>query len=140
MRSRSLSIAGLSVLLVLCIAGLSYANRTGGDAYPFLKMGVGAKARGMGGAFVSLADDATAPYWNPAGLGLAENQEKRQVAFMGAFFGSDKFDRSHSFFSALYPKPPLPFIGKSGTWALSLIHMGVSDIPLTADDGFGGLL
>ena len=29
---------------------------------------VGARAAGMGGAFVAVADDATAPYWNPAGL------------------------------------------------------------------------
>ncbi|MGH9162460.1 MAG: hypothetical protein ACRD2X_21040, partial [Vicinamibacteraceae bacterium] len=29
---------------------------------------VGARALGMGGAFVAVADDATATYWNPAGL------------------------------------------------------------------------
>ncbi len=34
----------------------------------FLKIGVGARAIGMGGAFVSVADDATAIYWNPAGI------------------------------------------------------------------------
>lgn len=43
---------------------------SGGEPWAFLKMGVGARAMGMGGAFVALADDATAPYWNPAGLGL----------------------------------------------------------------------
>jgi hypothetical protein len=30
--------------------------------------GVGARAEGMGGAFVAVADDATAVYWNPAGI------------------------------------------------------------------------
>src|SRR5690349_23697 len=30
---------------------------------------VGERALGMGGAFVAVADDATAVYWNPAGLG-----------------------------------------------------------------------
>ncbi len=29
---------------------------------------VGARALGMGGAFVAVADDATAVHWNPAGL------------------------------------------------------------------------
>ena len=29
---------------------------------------VGSRAAGMGGAFVGVADDATAIYWNPAGL------------------------------------------------------------------------
>jgi len=31
-------------------------------------MGVGARAIGLGGAFVSIADDPSAVYWNPAGL------------------------------------------------------------------------
>jgi hypothetical protein len=31
-------------------------------------MGMGARAAGMGGAFVSLADDGSAVFWNPAGL------------------------------------------------------------------------
>ena len=30
--------------------------------------GIGSRAEGMGGAFVAVADDATAVYWNPAGL------------------------------------------------------------------------
>ena len=30
--------------------------------------GVGARAEGMGGAFVAVADDASAVYWNPAGI------------------------------------------------------------------------
>ena len=29
---------------------------------------VGERAQGMAGAFVAVADDATAAYWNPAGL------------------------------------------------------------------------
>src|SRR6185295_11207526 len=29
---------------------------------------VGTRAQGMGGAFVAVADDATATWWNPAGL------------------------------------------------------------------------
>lgn len=34
----------------------------------FMELGVGARALGMGNAFVGLADDPTAFYWNPAGL------------------------------------------------------------------------
>ncbi len=41
----------------------------GGEyAADFLNIGVGARALGMGGAFVALANDASAFYWNPAGM------------------------------------------------------------------------
>ncbi len=33
-----------------------------------LGMGIGARAIGLGGAFVSIADDASSVYWNPAGM------------------------------------------------------------------------
>jgi len=39
------------------------------------QVSVGARAIGMGGAFSSIADDATAPFWNPAGLPGIGHQE-----------------------------------------------------------------
>ena len=47
--------------LVLAISGTIFANG-------FNLNGVGAKAIGMGGAFIGMADDFSAVYWNPAGL------------------------------------------------------------------------
>ncbi|MBI5867741.1 MAG: PorV/PorQ family protein [candidate division Zixibacteria bacterium] len=38
------------------------------NAGNFLRFGVGARPLGMGNSFVAIADDATAVYWNPAGL------------------------------------------------------------------------
>lgn len=43
----------------------SYAGTSGAQ---FLKLGAGARASGMGEASIALADDASAVYWNPAGL------------------------------------------------------------------------
>ena len=34
----------------------------------FLEIGAGARSLGMGGAFVSVANDASSMYWNPAGI------------------------------------------------------------------------
>ncbi len=55
------------------------ANRTvskvGTIAASFLEIDVGARAVGMGGAFVAVADDATAIFWNPAGLAWLEGTE-----------------------------------------------------------------
>ena len=40
-----------------------------------LGMGIGARAMSMGGAFTAVADDASAVFWNPAGLSqLTDNQ------------------------------------------------------------------
>jgi len=46
----------------------AFADRTRGGVL-FLLIGPGARATGMGEAFVAIADDPTATYWNPAGLG-----------------------------------------------------------------------
>ncbi|MCB0730835.1 MAG: outer membrane protein transport protein [Ignavibacteriae bacterium] len=51
----------LNVLLVLGLATSTFANGLSLNS-------LGPKALGMGGAFVGLANDATAIYWNPAGL------------------------------------------------------------------------
>ena len=57
-----------------CLAVLpaSAENYTG----DFLTNGVGGRALGLGGAYVSIADDATATYWNPAGIaGVSDNYQ-----------------------------------------------------------------
>ncbi len=41
--------------------------------------GAGARAKGMGGAFIGVADDATAVSWNPAGLAQLDRPEASAV-------------------------------------------------------------
>ena len=55
-----LRVSILSVVVLLLLAGAVQAN--------FLETELGARAMGMGGAFVAVADDVTALHWNPAGL------------------------------------------------------------------------
>jgi len=43
-------------------------TKTGTTAGQFLKIGVGARALGMGSAFSSVAGDGSSLYWNPAGI------------------------------------------------------------------------
>jgi len=66
----------LLIVIFLTIAStLSFSSSSGTTAANFLKIGIGAKATAMGGAFTALADDGTALYWNPAGLAQIEKTE-----------------------------------------------------------------
>src|SRR5512137_326851 len=51
-----------------------------------LSLGSGARAMGMGGAFLARADDATAASWNPAGLSYLRLPE---VSLVGAYNSFD---------------------------------------------------
>jgi len=68
-----------------------------GAAGLFLRMGVGARALGMGGAFTAIADDPSAAYWNPSGLAQIHNF---QFEFMNVNL---PFDRTFNYFSATLP-------------------------------------
>jgi hypothetical protein len=68
---RSKVIVG-AVLLVL-VPGLAFGStrpfeKVGTFAAQFLKIGVSARAAGMGSAYTAVANDATSIYWNPAGM------------------------------------------------------------------------
>jgi len=60
-RTRRLSSVALAALL------LSISTNASAQIYEV----IGTRAQGMGGAFVAVADDATATWWNPAGLILS---------------------------------------------------------------------
>jgi len=50
-------------------------NKSGSTSAQFLKIGIGPRAIGMGGAFTAVANDANAMYWNPAGLSRMYSRE-----------------------------------------------------------------
>ena len=61
----------LITVLILCVVIGGYAQnitKVGTTAGQFLKVDIGPRAIGMGGAFVATADDITGLYWNPAGI------------------------------------------------------------------------
>ncbi|MHB1049810.1 MAG: OmpP1/FadL family transporter [Bacteroidota bacterium] len=59
----------IAILLNVCLLSAQDFNLTG----------AGARAEGFGGAFIGLADDATAVVWNPAGLAQLERAEASLV-------------------------------------------------------------
>jgi len=63
----------LIIALILMTGSQLWAVSEG--AVLFLMISPGARAAGMGEAFVALSDDATASFWNPAGLAYAKGNE-----------------------------------------------------------------
>lgn len=66
---RIIAAAGLiGVLLPGVALSAAIFEKVGTFGGQFLKIGVGARGAAMGGAFVAVADDATALFWNAAGI------------------------------------------------------------------------
>jgi len=63
-------------------------------AMPMLRMGVGARALAMGGAYVAEAHDASAGYWNPAGLAQIDF-----INITGMYAASMSHDRQYNYFA-----------------------------------------
>lgn len=104
----------------------SFADE-GTYALEFLSLGIGARALGMGSAFVALADDATAAYWNPSGL--VEVPSRAFATQHADLFqqGTDSFI-SRGLAQQNYVSLVLPFENETKI-AFSWTRVGVDDIP-----------
>jgi len=71
------SIAALAIVLVLLLN--SHALAVGEAGVPSLIIPPGARPNGMGEAYVAIADDATAAWWNPGGVAFLP---RNNLAFM----------------------------------------------------------
>ncbi|NCU05756.1 MAG: PorV/PorQ family protein [Chitinophagaceae bacterium] len=88
----------------------------------FLNIGAGSRAFGMGGAQVASVSDATAGYWNPAGLTAIKNNPSLSLMHAEYFAGIGKYD-----FGAL----AIPVANNKRTIGLSFLRFAVDDIPNT---------
>ena len=61
------------VLIFVLSFSFAFAETGAKVGFSFLKIGVDARAAAMGDAFSSLSQNASATYWNPAGLSLSES-------------------------------------------------------------------
>ncbi|GGF23557.1 putative type IX sorting system protein PorV2 [Hymenobacter cavernae] len=84
----------------------------------FLNIGVGGRALGMGGVQVGLVNDATAGYWNPAGLATLKTKYDAVLMHSELFSGIVKND---------YASFAMPLDDKSAIGA-SIIRVGVDNI------------
>jgi hypothetical protein len=86
----------------------------------FLALGAGARALGMGSAFVAVSDDATAGVWNPAGLTRIRRREAhaQHAEQFGGLVNHDQVN-----FGAT--------VQGAGSVGFSLLRVGVDNIPIT---------
>lgn len=77
MKPKILQIISLIILIPgsLIFAQSKNLSKVGTTAATFLEIGIGATANGMGGAYVSIANDATSLYWNVAGAARLNQYE-----------------------------------------------------------------
>ncbi|HEX4958813.1 MAG TPA: PorV/PorQ family protein [Lacibacter sp.] len=109
----------LSATLLVSISAFSqiriYSNE-------FLNIGAGARGLGMGGAQVASVNDATAGYWNPAGLVHVKNNPSLSLMHAEYFAGIGKYD---------YGSLAIPVANNKRTIGLSVLRFAVDDIPNT---------
>lgn len=66
----------LLALLAACAAPVhAFTSNTGGASAQFLRVGVGARALGMGEAYGPIAEGAESLYWNPAGSAMLQGPD-----------------------------------------------------------------
>jgi hypothetical protein len=124
MQTKNILYVILIVFLFIQSTAISQeVTKTGTTAAKFLSIGIGPRANAMGGAFTSLANDASAMYWNPAGVALLDRYE-------GIFTYTKLFaDINVNFFGIALPLDEFGSVGLSVT-AVNLI----SDLAVTTED------
>ena len=103
-RKRGLLLAAIAFLLFTSFLG---QKSTSSDPIN-LRPEVGTRGIGLGGAFISSADDATGPLWNPAGLATLQR-------------GNLIYDLSQGAVSLAYPIKPI------GTFGVNFLDLNGSD-------------
>ncbi len=109
------------LLVIVVIPGLLLSKefpKVGTAAFQFLKLGVDARAIGMGEAYTPVTDDISSVYWNPAGL--AVNMENSQIFFSHTMWVADI---SHEYLA--FSKPTALGIFAISAQALHMPYMDV---------------
>jgi hypothetical protein len=114
--------AVLLVTISVFVVGLPViASADSNHALPFLRTGVGARAYGMGNAYTALAADATAGFFNPAGLTRID-----KWGFASMLSADLAFDRQFNYLAVAGSF-------KWGSAGISWVSAGITDVALETD-------
>lgn len=102
------------LFIIFCILYFAFCS---GSYAAFEDLGVGARAMGMGGAFVGVSDDASALFYNPAGI----TQLKRpEVTGTLSWLFPGSADSTYGYLGFVYPTM------KTGYFGVSLLGRNIS--------------
>lgn len=110
---------GLILLLLWPVVSYSQFRKYSNE---FLNIGAGARGLAMGSAQVASANDATAGYWNPAGLVGVKDKPNLNLMHAEYFAGIAKYD---------YAALAIPVNDNKRTLGISVLRFAVDDIPNT---------
>jgi hypothetical protein len=119
------------LLITISLTVNMYAQdftKAGSSAAQFLKIPVGAKAVSLGNSFASIADDATAMYWNPAGL---PQIKKFSLSFTHTQWIADL---NHNFFGLVLP---LDEVSSVGFGVIQLSTGNIKNTTISQPEGTG---
>jgi len=121
----------LFIILLIFVAGRTDIHaqlfptlggqRAGISTAQFLKIGVGSRASALGDAFVAVDNDASALYWNPAGLVQFDDD---QVMFSHNIW---VVDINHDFLGAVY------HLDAANAFGVALTSLSMKDMPVTTE-------
>ena len=106
-------------LLFGTVLGHGQVTKVGTTVANFLSIESGARAVGMGGAFVAVAEGPAAMYWNPSGIARVD---KFSTAFN---YSKWLLDINYNFIGAVLP------LGENGTLGIHAIFLTMDDMQIT---------
>jgi hypothetical protein len=113
----------LNCLLVLLLAAsfgeAQEFSKVGTGSAQFLKIDVGARSVGLGGAYVAMADDIFSMYWNPAGVARMTRKSA------GASYKNYIADLNHNYIGLALP------LGETSGLGFHAIFMSTDPIEIT---------
>src|SRR4051812_6799205 len=112
-------IASLLIMFLFPVLAFSQFRKYSNE---FLNIGAGARGLAMGNAQVASANDATAGYWNPAGLTGVKDNPNAGIMHAEYFAGIAKYD---------YASVAIPVQDNKRTLGISILRFAVDDIPNT---------
>lgn len=120
----------ITLSILICASSLFAADYGGVTASPYLNIGVGARASGMGEAYTAIVDNVDAGWWNPGALVKVESP---QFSFMhNQNFGGTYYE----YLAVGFPAEQLG-LDIWGTIGIHALLVRVDDVEITKEDASG---